>query len=85
MSWEKLPFVRSEILGLFVNALIVDGKYSSHSCENLPQQIQMKISQNPLPFWNLHQISSILKKTDESPSLSISEIIDSEIGGYLNL
>ena len=36
-----------------------------------------------LRFWNLHWILNILKKT-EPPSLSISEVIDSEICAYLN-
>ena len=37
-----------------------------------------------LHFWNVHEISNILKKKDEYPSLIISEILDCERGGYLN-
>ena len=37
-----------------------------------------------LPFWNLHEMENIFKKKGESSSLSISEIIDSKRGGYLN-
>ena len=39
-----------------------------------------------LHFLNVHQISSIFKKKkDESPTVNISEIIDSERRGYLNV
>ena len=38
-----------------------------------------------LHFWNVHEISSIFKKKDEYSSLIISEIIDAEIRGYLNV
>ena len=35
-------------------------------------------------FLNLHEMENIFKKKGESSSLSISEIIDSKRGGYLN-
>ena len=38
-----------------------------------------------LHFWNVHKIWNILKKRDEYPSLIISEIMDCERGGYLNV
>ena len=38
-----------------------------------------------LHFWNVHAIYNILKKKDEYPSLIISEIMDCERGGYLNV
>ena len=38
-----------------------------------------------LHFWNVHEIYNILKKKDEYPSLTISEIMDCERGGYLNV
>ena len=38
-----------------------------------------------LHFWNVHEIYSIFQKKDEYPSLIISEIIDAEKRGYLNL
>ena len=37
-----------------------------------------------LHFWNVPQISSIFRK-DESPARIISEIVDSERRGYLNV
>ena len=38
-----------------------------------------------LHIWTVHEISSIFKKKDEYPSLIISEIIDAERLGYLNV
>ena len=38
-----------------------------------------------LHFWNVHVIWNILEKKDEYPSLIISEIMDCERGGYLNV
>ena len=37
-----------------------------------------------LHFWNVHEIWKFEKK-DEYPSLIISEIMDCERGGYLNV
>ena len=38
-----------------------------------------------LDFSNVHEIYNILEKKDEYPSLIISEIMDCERGGYLNV
>ena len=38
-----------------------------------------------LDFWNVHESKNILKKKDEYPSLIISEIMECERGGYLNV
>ena len=38
-----------------------------------------------LHFWNVHEIWSISKKKDGYPSLIISEIIDAERRGYVNV
>ena len=38
-----------------------------------------------LHFWNVHEIESISEKKNEYPSLIISEIIDAERRGYLNV
>ena len=35
-------------------------------------------------FWNLYEMENIFKKKGESSGLSISNIIDSKRGGYLN-
>ena len=42
--------VRCKILGLFVNTLTDDGKYSLLYRDNLTQQIQILLSQKPKTF-----------------------------------
>ena len=92
MSWKKLHSVWYEILRLFVNALTVDDRYSGSNMQNLPQQFQTPLSQKQKTFsgffiaflkcaWNLE----FFQRKDEYPSLIISEIIDAERGGYLNV
>ena len=60
--------------------------------QNLPQQFQTPLSQKQKTFsgffiaflkfaWNLE----LFQKKDEYPSLIISEIIDAERSGYLNV
>ena len=82
----------SEILRLFVNTLTADKKYSSCNVQNFAQQVQTTLSQKQkivwgffiafLKFaWNLEHF----EKKDEYPSLIISEIMDCEKGGYLNV
>ena len=51
----------SKILGLFVNTLTDDGKYSLLYRDNLTQQIQILLSQKPKTFSQL--FSEILKPT----------------------
>ena len=86
------PSVWCEILRLFVNALTVDDKYSSSNMQNFPQQFQTPLSQKQntlsgsfIAFlkcaWNLEHF----QKKDEYSSLIISEIIDAERSGYLNV
>ena len=81
-----------EILRLFVNALTADDKYSGSNMQNLQQQFQAPLSRKQKTFfrffiallkcaWNLEH----LQKKDEYPSLIISEIIDAERRGYLNV
>ena len=92
MSWKKLHSVWYEILRLFVNVLIVDDKYSGSNMQNLRQQFQTPLSQKKKTFsgffiaflkcaWNLEHF----QKKDEYPSLIISEIMDAEKRGYLNV
>ena len=77
---------------MFVNALTTDDKFSCSNMQNLPQQFQTPSSQKQKTFsWffiaflkcalNLDQF----KKKDEYPSLIISDIIDAERHGYLNV
>ena len=92
MSCKKLPSVKYEILSLFVNALTVDDKYSGSNMQNFPEQFQTPFYQKQKIFsgffiaflkyaWNLEHF----QKKDECPSLIISEIIDAERRGYLNV
>ena len=92
MSCKKLPSVWYEILRLFVNALTVDDKYSGSNMQNLRQQFQTPLYKKQKVFsgffieflksaWNLEHF----QKKDEYPSLIISEIIDAERRGYLNV
>ena len=92
LSCKKLPSVWYEILRLFVNALTADHKYSGSNMQNLSQHFQMALSQKQkilsgffIPFlkckWNLEHF----QKKDEYPSHIISEIIDAERRGYLNV
>ena len=81
-----------EILRLFVNALTADDKYSGNNMQNLPQIFQTPFSRKNKTFsgfliaflkcaWNLEHF----QKKDGYPSLIISEIIDAERRGYLNV
>ena len=81
-----------EIIRPFVNALTADDKYSGINMKNLPQQFQTPLSQKQKTFsgffiaflkwaWNLEHF----QRKDENPSLIISEIIDAERCGYLNV
>ena len=80
------------MLRLFFYALNADGKYSCSNMHNFPQQFQTTLSQNLKTFsglfiaflkceWNLEHF----QKKDQYPSLIISEIIDTESRGYLNV
>ena len=82
----------NEILRPFVNGLTADGKYSCSNMQNLPQQFETPLSQQQKTFaqffiallkcaWNLEHF----QKKDDYPSLIISEIIDAERRGYLNV
>ena len=92
MSWKKSPSLWYEILRLFVNALTADDKYSGSNMRNLPQKIRTPATQKQNTFsglfndflkcaWNLEHF----QKKDEYSSLIISEIIDAERRGYLNV
>ena len=81
-----------EILRPFVNGLTADDMYSRTNVENLPQQFQTPLSPKQKTFseffiaflqfaWNLEHF----QKKDEYPTLIISEIIQAERRGYLNV
>ena len=85
--------VKVETLGPFVKTLATDDKYSRRNVQNFQRQFPKALSQKQLIFPAI--FTSFLKSTSnlehfffkkvESPSLSISQIIDSERGGYLNV
>ena len=81
-----------EILRPLVNALTADDKYSGINMQNLRQQFQTPLSQKQkissgffISFlkctWNLQHF----QEKDNYPTLIISEIVDAEIRGYLNV
>ena len=82
----------SEILRLFLNTLTADNKYSRCNVHNFAQQVQTALSQKQKTFWGFFiafliyalNLEHFLKK-GEYPSLIISEIMDCERGGYLNV
>ena len=58
-----------KILGLLVNTLATDDKYTLLNSDNLMQQIQMLITKKETNFlncfsvyWNLDQVSKVLEK-----------------------
>ena len=89
---EKSALVWSENLRLFLNTLTADNKYSRCNVHNFAQQVQTPLSQKQKTFYEF--FIAFLKfalnlehfeKKDEYPSLNISEIMDCERGGYLNV
>ena len=81
-----------EILRPFVNGLTADDKYSSTNMKNLPHKFQTPLYPKQKTFseffiallkcaWKLEHF----QKKDEYPSLIISEIIEAERRGYLNV
>ena len=47
---EKICLIKFEILGLIVNRLTADDKYSRRNIQNLTQQLQTAISQKEKIF-----------------------------------
>ena len=83
--------VRSKILGLFVNTLTAEYMPSARNMHTFTQQVQTPLSLKQKTFsgffnaflkstWN----GEHFQKKGESSSLSITEIIDAKIGGYLS-
>ena len=60
---EKSALFKFEILGLIVNRLTADDKYSRRNIQNLTQELQTAISQKQkTSFWNFYYISQIYNK-----------------------
>ena len=92
MKWRKSAIFKFEILGLIVNRLTADDKYSRPNIQNLTQELQTTISQKQKTFsgifiTHLESItnSEAFAKKVESATISISEIIDTGKSGYLNV
>ena len=92
MSYKNSLSVWCDILRLFVKALTGDDKFYGSNMQNLPQEFQTPASQKQktflyflLHFWNVHQNLEHFKEKDDYPSLIISEIIDAERRGHLNV
>ena len=90
--WDILSWKKSAILTLFVNTLTAHNKYSRCNVHNFAQQVQTPLSQKEKTFRQF--FIAFLKcacnlehfeKKDEYPTLIISEIMDCERGGYLNV
>ena len=80
------------MLRLFVSTLTADDRYIRCNMQNLPPQLQIPISQKQKTFSRFFiaflECASNLEhfgKKDEHPSLIITEIIDSERVGCLNV
>ena len=92
MKWRKSALFKFEILGLTVNRLTADDKYSCRNTQNLTQEHQTAISPKKKTFSGIFITylkyitnSKAFVKKVESASLSICEIIDAEKSGYLNV
>ena len=89
MKLRKSAIFKFEILGLIVNTLTADDKYSRRNIQNLTQELQTAISQKQKTFSGIFitcalNLKYFLKK-DEYPTRVISRIIYSERGCYLNV
>ena len=92
MKWRKSALLKFEILGLIVNRLTADDKYSRRNIQNLTQELQTATSHKQKTFSGIFirylkstTNSEAFAKKVESASLSISEINDAEKSGYLNV
>ena len=91
MSWKKSVLVGSKILGLLLNTLTADYKYSSLNMQTLAQQVQtpLYLKQKTFSGFFIAFLKSpsnveVFQKKRVSSSLSVSEIIDSKRSGYLS-
>ena len=92
MKLRKSAFFKFEILGLIVNSLTADDKYSRRNIQNLTHELQTAISQKQKTFSGIFITylksitnSETFAKKVEPASLSICEIIDAGKSGYLNV
>ena len=69
LSRKTYLWIRSKMLGLFVNKLMADHMYSAHGWEKIPQEVQRQSLKNKkqflkflLHFQNLHEVFQLRKK-----------------------
>ena len=72
--------------------MTAEDKYSHRNMKNFPQQVETQLSRKEktfscffIPFPKYAENLEHFEKKNEYPSLIISEIIECEIGGYLNV
>ena len=87
-----MVLVRYEISRLLVKKMTTDCKYSGSKRKNLLLPIQIQLSKKPkifcsvfIAFLEVTLNFEHLERKNEPRRLSISEIIDSERRGYLNV
>ena len=73
------------MLGVFPRTLNADDKSSLNNSEKFPQQIQKQVSRISIGFLKCLSNFEYFKEKVQSHSCSISEIVSSERGGYLNV
>ena len=73
LNWKTCVWIRSKILGPFVNTLTADSMYSPHNWEKFQQQFKTQLSKKRkiisgflLHFWNINKIFFIWKKMPAS-------------------
>ena len=86
--WEQIicnisPWLKFEIIGVFVNIWSADYKYPVPVCENLPFLIQMQLSEKQntfseffIPFMECPSNFKHVQKKEDSHSQCVSEIND---------
>ena len=91
LSWKTSLWIRSKMVGLFLNTSTADHMYSAHTSEKIQQQVQTQLSWNwktiphiAIPFLKSTWNSALLKKKDQLDRSNILEVTDSEKFAYLN-
>ena len=92
LSWKKSSLVWSDIFRLFLNAITSDNKCSYGIMQKFAQQVQTPLCLKKKTFFGLliafltyASNSKHFESKDEYPRLSITQIIYSERGSYLNV
>ena len=91
LSQKKLFLIRSEVLDLLDNMLSANYEFSWSNRENLHLAMQINLSKKPsrisgvfLSIFGMYIKFPMFWKKKRPHRLSISEVIESEICGYLN-